>query len=370
MNVRPNDVLVKKMKDKQDGKEYATIMFEPRSVLKAVKKMASPEAKKALAGSYMDGTAVVHSKTSETMGRMHLNMKLSGLVKEVEQWVKDNVKTKRKIKESLNEKKIVDTKAYDAYKKHCKSTGCDDDSVRMCCDQPNLLVCKRLMKDKKMQKAVALYKKAMGMKEDVQTADKKPETYRKADGKMGTRMVPTDRKVVGEAKVECPQCEGKGCDHCDNKGYHMEDSDAVKAFLAKGGKIKKLPPGKAAGYHGKDDPGHGVHGMLKKPDTQKFGTKKKVKSMGEGTKTFWDLRSELVEYMGGGGMSGFQGQANRNKYGEHGANPHHHMDHAKAAFKSGMKSKSAIIQHVQKKTGQKIHPDVHKAIHNTKGLKD
>ena len=95
-NVKPNDVLVKKMKDKYDGKQYATIMFEPRSVLRSLKKMVSPEAKKALAGAYWDGTAVVHNKTDETMGRMHLNMKLSGLVKEVEQWVKDNVKSKGK----------------------------------------------------------------------------------------------------------------------------------------------------------------------------------------------------------------------------------------------------------------------------------
>jgi len=26
-----------------------------------------------------------------------------------------------------------------------------------------------------------------------------------------------------EKKVECPKCEGKGCDHCDNKGYHMSE---------------------------------------------------------------------------------------------------------------------------------------------------
>ena len=95
-NVKPNDVLVKKMKDKYDGKVYATIMFEPKSVLTALKKMVSPEAKKALAGAYWDGTAVVHNKTDETMGRMHLNMKLSGLVKEVEQWTKENVKPKGK----------------------------------------------------------------------------------------------------------------------------------------------------------------------------------------------------------------------------------------------------------------------------------
>ena len=96
-NVRPNDVLVKKMKDRHDpSQQYATIMFEPRSVLRALKRIVSPEAKKALAGAYMDGTAVVHNKTDETMARMGLNMKLSGLAKEVEKWTKANVKSKGK----------------------------------------------------------------------------------------------------------------------------------------------------------------------------------------------------------------------------------------------------------------------------------
>ena len=65
----------------------------------------------------------------------------------------------------------------------------------------------------------------------------------------------------------------------------QEDSDAVKAFLAKGGKIKKLPPAKAAGYHGKDDPGKGMAGMMDKGDTKAIGTRKKVKSMGEAKQT-------------------------------------------------------------------------------------
>ena len=26
-----------------------------------------------------------------------------------------------------------------------------------------------------------------------------------------------------EGKMECPKCEGKGCSHCDNKGYHMKE---------------------------------------------------------------------------------------------------------------------------------------------------
>ena len=72
-----------------------------------------------------------------------------------------------------------------------------------------------------------------------------------------------------------------------------EDSDAVKAFLAKGGKIKKLPPAKAQGYHGKDDPGKDMHGVMDKPDTKAIGTRKKVKSM-EGKK-FSDLRAQIAE---------------------------------------------------------------------------
>jgi hypothetical protein len=65
----------------------------------------------------------------------------------------------------------------------------------------------------------------------------------------------------------------------DKMGNPKEDSDAVKAFLAKGGKIKKLPPGKAAGWHGKDDAGKDVHGMINKPDIKAMPTRKKIGSM-------------------------------------------------------------------------------------------
>ena len=88
-------------------------------------------------------------------------------------------------------------------------------------------------------------------------------------------------------------------------------------------------------------------------------------------KTYWKLKEELNEYMGGGGMSGFQGAANMKTHGpQSSANPHEHEAHAKAAYKSGMRSKSAIVKHVEKQTGEKIHPDVHKMIHNSKGMKD
>lgn len=31
---------------------------------------------------------------------------------------------------------------------------------------------------------------------------------------------------IEEGKVECPKCEGKGCDHCDGKGYHMKEDNS------------------------------------------------------------------------------------------------------------------------------------------------
>lgn len=106
--------------------------------------------------------------------------------------------------------------------------------------------------------AIAAYLSAKNgpKNETVKTADKKPEIYTKPDGKRGVRMVPVDKEVISK-----------------------EDSDAVKAFLAKGGKITKLPPGKAQGYHGKDDPGQDVKGVMDKPDTDRFTTRKKVRSM-------------------------------------------------------------------------------------------
>ena len=35
--------------------------------------------------------------------------------------------------------------------------------------------------------------------------------------------------VVNENKTICPQCEGKGCDHCDGKGYHVGEAFANDA---------------------------------------------------------------------------------------------------------------------------------------------
>ena len=115
----------------------------------------------------------------------------------------------------------------------------------------------------------------------VKSADKKPENFTKADGTMGTRMVPTTKRSKEEGYVSAAQRKAVHASKADNKKSKKEDatSDAIAAFKAKGGKIKKLAPGKAAGYHGKDDPGADVHGMISRGDTKDMGTRKKVKSM-------------------------------------------------------------------------------------------
>jgi len=102
-------------------------------------------------------------------------------------------------------------------------------------------------------------------KEAVHSADKKPEKYRKPDGKIGIRMVPMDKEIV--KKEAMSDSEKKAHDA------------AIAAFKAKGGKVKKLKPGYAQGWTGKDDLGTGMKGMMSKDDTKSFGTNKKVGSM-------------------------------------------------------------------------------------------
>ena len=53
---------------------------------------------------------------------------------------------------------------------------------------------------------------------------------------------------------------------------------AIDAFIKKG-KMKKLKPGYAQGYHGKSDPAAGMKGMMDKGDTKAMGTRKKIGSM-------------------------------------------------------------------------------------------
>ena len=87
-----------------------------------------------------------------------------------------------------------------------------------------------------------------------------------------------DTFVVAGKKYKCEDYDDDG----NVKEAKMDPAamaKAMAAFKKKGGKIKKLAPGKAAGYHGKEDPGSGVQGMMDRGDTKGFNRKKKVKSM-------------------------------------------------------------------------------------------
>ena len=71
----------------------------------------------------------------------------------------------------------------------------------------------------------------------------------------------------------------------------------VAAFKKKGGKIKKLKPGYAQGYHGKDDPGKDIAGILGKDDSSTFKKGKKVKPMRAGydsTKEWQTMYGDLI----------------------------------------------------------------------------
>jgi len=140
----------------------------------------------------------------------------------------------------------------------------------------------------------AAFAKMNDKKEDVQELDTSTLiSYRKkankqrfsSDKKTGQRTTGIDMANKKLRKRNIDKFGKHSPKGVDKMGNPKEDtSDAVKAFLAKGGKIKKLPPAKAQGYHGKDDPGKGMHGMMDKPDTKAMGTRKKVKSM----ESLWD----------------------------------------------------------------------------------
>lgn len=43
-----------------------------------------------------------------------------------------------------------------------------------------------------------------------------------SDAYLAKRRKAIKKSMKNEEKTECPKCEGKGCDHCDDKGYHEE----------------------------------------------------------------------------------------------------------------------------------------------------
>ena len=103
-------------------------------------------------------------------------------------------------------------------------------------------------------------------------------------GRLGGKHPDQDYEKGPERKASM---RVRGIDRATNrlmKKEAMSDAEkaahqkAIDAFKAKGGKVKKLKPGYAQGYHGKPDPAAGMKGMMDKGDT-KFMPRKKVRSM-------------------------------------------------------------------------------------------
>lgn len=229
----------------------------------------------------------------------------------------------KKIKEGTETTSYIDSKKMSEYQKFAKANKIDDDSVRMACDNPNHPETKRMMTQKKFATAVKMYKAAKGKKMNegkmksfdqlmVELSEGKAANpaqqaaiaiAKKEKGGYKEQMDPTDHVKEKDGKFCVYNADGSVAKEFDNKKdadkYAVSNHDklmatkkdvdektdpaamarAMAAFKKRGGKIKKLAPGKAAGYHGKDDPGSDVHGMIGKSDTKGFGTRKKIGSM-------------------------------------------------------------------------------------------
>lgn len=143
--------------------------------------------------------------------------------------------------------------------------GADDDTVRMIRANPK-------MKDKILR---GLSPKARREVEKALKEEAQMKSFDQIRAEINEAKNPAQQAAIAIAKKEKgeePKKEGKKMDPAAM-------AKAMAAFKKKGGKVKKLAPGKAAGYHGKDDPGDGVQGMMDRGDTKGFNRKKKIGSM-------------------------------------------------------------------------------------------
>ena len=104
-------------------------------------------------------------------------------------------------------------------------------------------------------------------------------------------------KNIKEKKVECTKCEGKGCSHCNDKGYHIvEVKNAYAVGMAQAMKSKNdKPPLEKSTITKAHDIAKSI--MKKEEICPKCGKDHANKinasnCMGESKKTFSDLRTE------------------------------------------------------------------------------
>ena len=109
-------------------------------------------------------------------------------------------------------------------------------------------------------------------------------------------------------KVECPKCEGKGCDHCENKGYHEEGFNINEGFFSKEYEPGQFKKGDEKPFVDAIKKGGGKNIDVQTPNrrepmlTIEFdGDVKKIKTMvskvGDGTEEIDESINEKVEYV-------------------------------------------------------------------------
>jgi len=86
-----------------------------------------------------------------------------------------------------------------------------------------------------------------------------------------------DNCVKEEKKEKCPKCDGDGCKHCDNKGYHMKEY-----FEKENGKMVKK---------------HNCAAKVKKEGKEYFCIPEQHTMLEDGTVTHYDLVSEKGEVL-------------------------------------------------------------------------
>ena len=135
--------------------------------------------------------------------------------------------------------------------------------------------------------------KALGNIEKITPSEKKSDLRAKMSE--AKRVVHSDRpdslasvkvikpmsKPAGKDKNYPPHLQGDsiGKAKAAFRKTKMSEDQTVADYLKKGGKITKVPAGKAQGAHGDSRMASGIAGQLSTADTSRFKTKKKVKSM-------------------------------------------------------------------------------------------
>ena len=93
---------------------------------------------------------------------------------------------------------------------------------------------------------------AVGMAQAMKSTGDKPPLKKATITKAHdiAKSIEKDQKEeVKEEKIECPKCEGKGCEHCDMKGYHIKEAKVDELTAAQ----KKLPPALQKAIKDKED---------------------------------------------------------------------------------------------------------------------